>query len=418
MENSALWAFVAGVLVLLMPAGLGLVSSGLCRAKNAGQVVTMILMILPMTVLGFWLCGFPLLFGARPIGLTGLTGFLYFVAAVTVGAAIPAGIMAERWKFSNFMLPFAWFGRWVWGGGWLAQVGHSMDLGHGYIDFAGSSVIHMVGGIIGLVGAVLLGPRLGKYARDGRPRPMPGHNLVYVTIGTLLLTVGWFGLNAGPSFLNSPDRLGAIVSNTLLSLSAGAAGACIVVIIKFRKPDPSMLCNGLLAGLVAISGPCAFVNATAALIIGAVAGVLVVYSVLFFERRKVDDPVGGISVHGVSGLWGVLSVGLFANGSYGLGWNGVHTIAKNGGEAGICGAFGILFGGPLNDWSQLGAQVLGALTCALFIGVFAFVWFKIYSLGVPLRSKRDEEMAGLDLPEMGAEAYPDFHLNDTGSRND
>jgi Amt family ammonium transporter len=419
--------FIAGVLVLLMTAGLGLVSSGLCRAKNAGQVVTMSFMIFPMTVLGFWICGFPLLFGTRPTTLPAQTAFLYDAAAVTVGAAIPAGIMAERWRFSNFMLyacwagalPFAWFGRWVWGGGWLAQSGQSLDMGHGFVDFAGSSVIHMTGGVIGLVGAVLLGPRLGKYARDGRPRPMPGHNLVYVTVGTLLLALGWFGFNAGPALLNSPDRLGAVVVNTILALAAGAAAAYAIVMVKFRKPDPSMLCNGMLAGLVAISGACAFVNSTAAIIIGAVAGILVIYSVLFFERRKVDDPVGGISVHGVSGAWGVLSLGLFANGSYGLGWNGVHTLTKAGVEVGVCGAFGTLFGGQRNDWSQLGAQIVGALTCVLFIGVLAFVWFKISAFSAPLRSKREEELAGLDLPEMGAECYPDFHLNDTGtSRND
>jgi len=417
---------------MLMQGGFALVTTGLCRAKNAGQIVAMNFMIYPLTVLGFWVCGFALMFGGHHTFLFGSSIsdqtvfrlFFFQAAVVAVAAAIPAGVMAERWRFKNFILygcwagalPIALFGNWVWGGGWLSQLGQSLGLGHGFVDFAGSSVVHMAGGVIGMVGAAILGPRLGKYARDGRPRPMPGHNLVYVALGTLILTFGWFGFNLGPALANAHERVAIILVNTLLASATGAVAAYFVVITKFGKPDPSMLCNGMLAGLVAISGPCAFVSPAGAVIVGVVAGILVVYSVLFFEGTiKIDDPVGAISVHGVCGAWGVLSIGLLANGITGAGLNGIHTMGKDGSEIGVAGAFGRLFGSPVNDWSQLGAQAVGALTCLIFMGLFAFLWFKISNFIVPMRSKREDEIAGLDLPEMGAESYPDFHLTDKGS---
>jgi ammonium transporter, Amt family len=426
------WVVLAGMLVLLMQGGFALVTSGLCRAKNTGQIVSMNFMIYPLSVIGFWVCGFAIMSGGHRAFLFGSTGsdpeilrlFFYQAAVVAVAAAIPAGAMAERWKFPNFILygfwaaalPIAIFAKWVWGGGWLSQLGQEFGLGHGFVDFAGSSVIHMAGGVIGLVGAALLGPRLGKYARDGRPRPMPGHNLAFVALGTLILAFGWFGFTLGPALISGHERVEVIAVNTLLASATATVGAYAMVIMKFRKPDPSMLCNGMLAGLVAISGPCAFVSPVGAAIVGGVAGVLVVYSVLFFEgKMKVDDPVGAISVHGISGAWGILSLGLLANGSYGIGWNGIHKQAKDGTEMGVAGAFGTIFGSPANDWSQLGAQAVGALICLVFIGLFAFVWFKISSFIVPMRSKREDEIAGLDLPEMGAECYPDFHLTDKGS---
>jgi Amt family ammonium transporter len=450
MSEITTWLLLAGVLVVLMQGGFALVTSGLCRAKNAGQVVTMNFMVYPLSVLGFCVCGFHLMFGgalhnpalllvppwasvpAKPVPFAfdaeALRLFFFQAAVVAVAAAIPAGVMAERWRFPNFILycfwagalPIALFGRWVWGGGWLAALGKEFGLGHGFVDFAGSSVVHMAGGVMGLAGAVLLGPRLGKYAPDKRPRPMPGHNLVSVALGTLILAFGWFGFNLGPALAGSHERVALIVVNTMLASAASTVAAYAVVIAKFRKPDPSMLCNGMLAGLVASSGPCAFVSPAGAVIIGAVAGILVVYAVLFFEgKMKVDDPVGAISVHGVNGAWGVLSLGLLANGSYGAGWNGIHIMAKDGSEMGVAGAFGTLFGSPANDWSQLGAQAVGALTCLVFIGLFALLWFKLSSFIVPLRSRREDEIAGLDLPEMGADCYPDFHLTDKGAtRND
>jgi len=434
-----------------MQAGFALVATGLCRAKNAAQVISTNLLIFVLSVLGFWVCGFAILSGGwsgtlglplsqwavplfgHPFGMIGTHGFflssagadpggyaLFFLQAVVISlaAVIPAGVMAERWKMANLVLyamlaaalPLAVFGHWVWGGGWLAQLGPNLGLGHGFVDFAGSSVVHAAGGMIGLMGATALGPRLGKYARDGRPRPIAGHNLLYVVVGSLLLAVGWFGFNIGPSLFAAESRAQLIAVNTMLAAAAGAAAAGACVTVKFRKPDPSMVCNGLLAGLVAISGSCAFVNSVGAVITGAVAGLLVVYAVLFFEgTMKVDDPMGALSVHGVGGVWGVLSLGLLADGSFGADWNGVQD------KAGVSGAFAKVFGGPANDWGQLLAQIIGALSCLVFFGLTAWLWFKISNRIVPLRTRREDELGGLDLPEVGAECYPDFHLTEKGS---
>ena len=439
----------AGVLVTLMQAGFALVATGLCRAKNSAQVISTSLLIYLLSVLGFWICGFALLAGGwsgkagTPIsqvsihlfghsfGLWGTSGFFlaspgvdpavygwfFFLATViSLAAVIPAGVMAERWKMANVALyglvvalPLAIFGHWVWGDGWLAQLGQNLGLGHGFVDFAGSSVVHAAGGMIGLMGAAAIGPRLGKYARDGRPRPIAGHNLVYVVVGSLLLAVGWFGFNIGPSLLTDAARVPIIAVNTLLAAVAGAAAAGALVTTKFRKPDPSMVCNGLLAGLVAISASCAFVNPAGAILTGAVAGLLVVYAVLFFEGKvKLDDPMGALSVHGVGGVWGALSLGLMADGSFGMGWNGASE------KTGVAGAFATIFGGLANDWGQLAAQIIGAASCLIFMGLASWLWFKTSSRFVPLRTRREEELGGLDLPQVGAECYPDFRLNDTG----
>jgi Amt family ammonium transporter len=442
---------LAGVLVILMQAGFALVVAGLCRAKNAAQVISINLLLFALSVLGFWVCGFALLSGGatgwpatpvsqwsislfgHPFGLAGARGFflassgsdpracaLFFwlAAAISFAAVIPAGVMAERWRFGSVVLyglfaaalPLGVFGHWVWGGGWLAQLGQNLGLGHGYVDFAGSTVLHAAGAMLGLMGATALGPRLGKYARDGRPRPIAGHNLAYVVAGTLMLAAGWSGLNAGPSLLTDGARAPIIAVNTLLASAAGAAAACALVTVKFRKPDPSLVGNGLLAGCVAISASCAFVNPAGAVITGAVAGLLVVYAILFFEgTMKVDDPMGALAVHGVGGVWGALSLGLLADGSFGAGWNGVQE------KAGVAGALARLFGGPSNDWGQLLAQIIGALSCLIFLGLTGWIWFKASNYIAPLRTRREDELSGLDLPEVGAECYPDFHLTDKGT---
>jgi Amt family ammonium transporter len=415
-----------------MQAGFALVVTGLCRAKNAVQVISTNLAVFAFSALGFWVCGFALMsviwqgVPAAP-GLTAqhwfflhgtgsessvLARFFFQAALIAVAAVIPVGAMAERWKFSTVIpygffvsaVPLPIFGNWVWGGGWLSRLGSSLKLGQGFVDFAGASVIHMAGGVIGLVGAMMLGPRIGKYARDGRPRPMPGHNLVYVTVGTVILAVGWFGFNLGPAVFTGGQGAPLIAVNTLLASAAGAASAYAVVTMKFHKPDPSMVCNGLLAGLVAISASCAFVNPAGAVITGAVAGLLVVYAVLFFEgTMKVDDPAGAVSIHGVGGAWGVVSLGLMADGR------------SDGQGKVVTGAFATLFGGPNNDWSQLGAQLIGAAACLVFLGLTSWAWFKICGLVSPIRSRHEDELAGLDLQEMGSECYPDFHLTDKGS---
>jgi Amt family ammonium transporter len=423
MSSHPSWLLFAA-LIMLMQAGFGLLTTGLCRAKNAGQIISSNLMILAGSLLAFWICGFAFLFTGHgffftpsEIGAASVPSFIIAALLVSIAAVIPAGAMAERWSFKSIVLygfwvgalPISIFGHWIWGGGWLARLGQTCALGHGVVDFAGSSVIHLAAGVIALAGSSILGPRAGKYARDGRPKPMPGHNLVFVAIGTLILFAGWFGFNSASPAMDAGDQLGVLALNTLLAGAAGGFAACVTTVRKFGKPDPSMLSNGILAGLVAISASCPFVNSTAAALTGALAGFLVVHSVLLFEGRlKVDDPVGAISVHGVGGAWGMISLGLFANGSFGSGWNGVLT------ETGVTGAFGMLFGAPSNDWSQLAAQCSGVLVCLPFIGAMAVVWFKISNLITPLRVRRDVELAGLDLPETGAECYPDFHLTDQG----
>lgn len=494
---NVIWTLITAFLVMFMQAGFALVETGLSRAKNAAHVMSMNMMIYVICVLGFWACGFAIMFGGyaqgpfpigwqpalgqglmllnkewspmifgHAMGLMGHAGFflnlnffdtavfclfLFQVMLMATAATIATGTMAERWNFSNFMiyglwvaaLPYAFFGNWVWGGGWLAQLGQNFGLGHGHVDFAGSSVVHMCGGMIALAGAAVLGPRLGKYSRDGRPRPMPGHNLVYVVLGTLILAFGWFAFNSGSSVAGANNHIAIIAVNTMLASAAGGLAAYLTMMFKFGKPDPSILCNGVLGGLVAITAPCAFVSSLGAFIIGAVAGVIVVFSVLFVEAKlRLDDPVGAISVHGLNGAWGALSVGLLANGTYGAGWGGVHHLVKDGvvkvifnngaqsvadynmltsagwSDMGVTGAFGKLFSNDpnvINDWRQFGAQCIGTLTCFVFVGAFAYTWFKVSNLIIPLRSRREHEIAGLDLPEMGAECYPDYQLNDKSS---
>jgi Amt family ammonium transporter len=435
---------------MLMQAGFALVTTGLCRAKNAGQIISANLMILVASLLAFWICGFAFMFGGRgfffsplEMGAGSVRSFVIAALLVSIAAVIPAGAMAERWSFKSIVLygfwagalPMAIFGHWIWGGGWLARLGQTCGLGHGVVDLAGSSVIHLAAGVIALAGSSILGARAGKYARDGRPKPMPGHNLVFVAIGTLILFGGWFGFNSASPLLDAGDQLAVLALNTLLAGAAGGLAAYVTTVRKFGKPDPSMLSNGILAGLVAISASCVFVNSTAAVLTGAAAGFLAVCSVLLFEGRlKVDDPVGAISVHGVSGAWGLISLGLFANGAFGAGWNGVHVMVKAGvaqtvsdasscaklladgwTDTGVTGAFGKVFGAPAGDWAQLLAQCAGVVVCLLFIGAMAVVWFKISNLITPLRVRREVELGGLDLPETGAECYPDFHLTDKGN---
>jgi len=329
-------------------------------------------------------------------------------------ATIPTGCMCERWAWKNFCLyglwvalPYCLYANWVWGGGWLANLGTTMGFGHGVVDFAGSAVVHSMGGAIGLAGAIVIGPRIGKFV-EGKPVAMPGHHIPMVIIGTFILAFGWFGFNPGSTLSGTDLRISAVVVNTMLAGVAGALATMCWMMAKGLKPDPSMLCNGMLAGLVAITSPCAFVDSWASVVIGAVAGVLVVESVFFWERRGIDDPVGAISVHGVNGTWGVIALGLFANGKYGNGWNGVVRTAydANGAEDGVLtdGVRGLFFG----DASQLWAQLIGVGVVWVFGFVMAYVWFKISDKITPLRVSREDELQGLDVPEMGAHAYPDF----------
>jgi Amt family ammonium transporter len=347
------------------------------------------------------------LFGAARFGLVSIAAdpaalamFLFATVFMDTAATIPTGAMAERWKFSAFMLYgvfmstllYPLYGNWVWGGGWLSSLGVSSGLGHGVVDFAGSSVVHMTGGVTALAGALVLGPRLGRYRPDGTLGAMLGHNLPMAVLGTFILAFGWFGFNAGSTLSASDPRIALIAVNTMLSSSAGLLSALLYVRFVHRKPDVAMACNGLLGGLVAITAGCAFVSPAAAVLVGLVAGVLVVWVVALLERRlRIDDPVGAIAVHGACGAWGMLAVGLLADGSYGVGWNGVAGPVR-----------GLLFG----DGRQLAAQIAGVAVNAAFVFAGSYGFFALVERLMGNRVPAEVEQAGLDALEMGTDAYP------------
>jgi Amt family ammonium transporter len=346
------------------------------------------------------------LMGVNDVGVMAL--FFFMMVFMDTTATIPTGTMAERWSWGNFCLfglvvalPYCIFGGWVWGGGWLSQLGVNLGLGNGACDYAGSGVVHMMGGIIALVGGIVIGPRIGKYI-NGQPQAIPGHDLPMVMGGTFVLAFGWFGFNPGSSLAGTDLRISFTVVNTMLAGIVGALASMVVMQLKFGKPDPSMMCNGMLAGLVAITAPSAFVNPIGAVAIGAVAGVLVVYSVFFWDKMGIDDCVGAISVHGVNGIWGVLAVGLFATGDYGVGYNGITAH----------GVRGLFYG---DNGAQLLCQFIEVIA-GLTVGAgIMYPFFKLSDKIVPMRVKPEVELQGLDLPEMGAMGYPDFELKTTPS---
>jgi Amt family ammonium transporter len=335
---------------------------------------------------------------------------LFEVVFMETAGYIIVGAICERITFWGFVLCelfvggilYPMSGCWVWGGGWLSQLGTSMNMGHGYVDFAGSTVVHAVGGFCAMALAVILGPRLGKYGPDGKPRPFPAHNIVFVVTGTFILLFGWMGFNPGSTLGASDLRISIVAVNTNLAAVAGAATALIFWYFKFGKPDITMACNGMLAGLVAITAPCAFVSPNASVIIGILAGLLVCVGVLFNERvLKVDDPCGAISVHGYCGWLGAVCVGIFADGTYGSGWNGVGATSYLG-KAGQ-GVTGLLHG----DVSQCLTQLGGATLISVYAFAFTFVVFKIVNAIKPMRVSAEVEREGLDVPEFGLPAYPD-----------
>jgi len=444
-STNILWIVIGAVLVVFMQAGFALVETGFCRAKHAAHVVSTNFAIFGLGFVGFFFVGFPLAFGGysfsafgldNPIGgaLLGtnnwvflwkggwaLSGggitpslvafFLYMVAFMDTVATIPTGAMAERWKWNSFVgwglfcgaIYYPLFAAWTWGGGWLAKTWDTMHMGAGYVDFAGSGVVHMVGGVAAIAGAMVLGPRIGKYDKDGTPRALPGHHIPMAMLGTFILLFGWFGFNAASTLASTDIQFAVVATNTAIAGAFGATIAMFWIMFRTGKPDPGMMANGMLAGLVAITAPCAFVAPWAAAVIGSIAGVIVIESVFVVERRfKLDDPVGAISVHAVNGCFGVLCVGIFANGSYGAGWNGSSTE----------GVEGLIKG----DVGQLGAQALGALVIATVIFGIAFGFFKVQNALMKggIRPTADDELAGLDLPEMGVLAYPEFNGSFSG----
>jgi Amt family ammonium transporter len=434
-----MWTLITGFLVMFMQAGFALVETGLCRAKNAGHTMAMNFMIYPMGMLGFYVCGFAFMFGGlggigtmggyaglnheitwnifgHPFGILGWKGFMlqgagYDTAAFALflfqmvfmdtTATIPTGAAAERWKFSAFMIygccigtiMYPLFGNWVWGGGWLSQLGTNFGLGHGHVDFAGSSVVHMQGGVIGFIFAWLIKPRYGKYDKTGKlVHPIMPHNIPFVMLGTFILAFGWFGFNPGSTLAGTDLRIAVVAVNTMLASATGALAATLWMWwFKTKKPDPSMMCNGMLAGLVAITAPCAFVSAGGAALIGLISGILVVEAVFFFDRIGIDDCVGALSVHGVNGAWGCLSIGLFADGTYGDGWNGVAGTVR-----------GLFYGGGL---SQFWAELIGVATCFITLSILALIVYYIAELLVGNRVSKEVEIEGLDVAEMGVQGY-------------
>ena len=342
--------------------------------------------------------------------------FLYMVAFMDTVATIPTGSMAERWKWKSFVIwglfcgafYYPLFAAWTWGGGWLAKSWETMNLGAGYVDFAGSGVVHAVGGVAALAGAIVLGPRYGKFGPDGKARAIPGHSIPMAMLGCFILLFGWFGFNAASTFGSSDIQFATVAANTAIAAALGATVGMYWITFRTGKPDPGMMVNGMLAGLVAITAPCAFVSPWAAALIGTLAAILAIEAVFFIEKRGIDDPVGAIAVHGVCGTFGVLTVGLFANGIYGAGWNLSTTdgAALAADYSNAQPVKGLLYGG---GFGQLGAQALGVLVIWTVIFGLAFAFFKLQDKFTKggIRSSEEDEISGLDLPEMGVMAYND-----------
>ena len=405
-ELDMVWTMLAAMMVFWMQAGFAMVETGFTRAKNAGNIIMKNLMDFAIGSIVFFLVGFGLMFGDSIGGLFGSSGFidptklnlpqfealtpgvfLFFQTVFCATAAtIVSGAMAERTKFSAYLIYSAVIslfiypvvGHWIWGGGWLSKLG--------FVDFAGSTVVHSIGGWAALVGASILGPRIGKFNKDGSVNAIPGHNIPLGALGVFILWLGWFGFNPG-STVSANDEIGYIAMTTNLA----AASATIVVLFltwfRYGKPDVSMTLNGTLAGLVAITAGCQVVTMFGSIIIGIIAGFVVVFGVEFFDKvLKIDDPVGATSVHLLNGITGTLMVGLFANYEPG-------------------GVYGLFYGG---GFKLLGVQILGIVVVAAWVIATTFVLFKVIKATIGLRVSEEEELMGLDKSEHGSEAYSGF----------
>ena len=391
-----LWVLIAAALVFFMNAGFAFLEAGFCRAKNTVNILGKNIMVFCLALLAFWAVGYALMFGGldaifldgsepSPVGVPTLVFFLFQACFAATAASIVSGVLAERIQYRAYLVVafllcatvYPLVGRWVWGGGFLGS--------WGFHDFAGSTVVHSFGGWAALAGVLLLGPRLGKY-KDGKPRAMPGHSMPLATLGTFILWLGWFGFNAG-SALGIDASVPRIAVTTVLAASAGGVAATIFAAWKLGKPDLSMSLNGILAGLVAITASCAVVRLSAAVPIGLIAGTMVVIAVPLFDRFKIDDPVGALSVHLVAGVFGTLAVGVFAAPEF-------RAPTE---------AFGLLYGG---GFALLGVQLAGVVV----VGAFTFssslgIWWCVRRF-LGLRVSLEDEAIGLDVAEMGMEAYP------------
>jgi Amt family ammonium transporter len=407
---NTVWVLVTAFLVFFMQAGFAFVEAGLTRSKNTVNILFKNVIDFVFATLAFWAIGYAFMFGADAGGFIGTSGFildpagqsdvaglpvmafwLFQLVFAGTAATIVSGAMAERTQFVSYLtysfvisaLIYPIAGHWIWGGGWLSTLGNlGFTGGANFRDFAGSTVVHSIGGWIALVGALFLGPRLGRFGKDGAPKAIPGHSISLATLGVFILWLGWFGFNPGSQLAAAgpnADAIALVAANTNIAAAAGALGAMIAAWFIIKKPDLGQTLNGALAGLVAITAPCAWVTPAASIVIGAVGGVLVVYGALLLEKFKVDDPVSAVPVHLINGAWGTLAVGLFAVD------NGLFTT----GQAG-----------------QLLAQVVGIVAVAAWCLVTGAVMFAVIKAVTGLRVSREEELKGLDYHEHGAEAYP------------
>lgn len=397
---NTIWTLLAAFLVFFMQAGFAMVEAGFTRAKNAGNIVLKNLMDFCVASIAFWAVGFAIMFGVDQLGVLGSTGFalndtfehlglsiplLAFFLWQTVfagtAATIVSGAMAERTKFGSYLVFSALItlviypvvGHWIWGGGWLAQLG--------FLDFAGSTVVHSVGAWAALAGLLVLGPRVGRFSREGKPRAVRGHSITLAALGVFILWFGWFGFNPGSTLAGTDVNIARIAVTTNLAAAAGALAALFLTYAQTGKFSVEMAMNGTLVGLVAITAPCAYVSPAAAIVIGAVGGLLVVPGTALLERLKIDDAVGAIPVHGIGGVWGTLAVGLF------------HE------ELGLFAGSGT---------HLLGVQALGAAAVLVYAVVGSYIIFRVIKAVMGLRVSRDEEVRGLDHGEHGVAAYPDF----------
>lgn len=410
-----LWVMITAFLVFWMNAGFALVESGFCRKKNTVNILAKNFIVFALSALSYWALGFALMFGDGNalIGLKGffLTGadnspamadayqgvysalnwtgvpleakFFFQLVFAGTAATIVSGAVAERIKFQAYILfsvllvalcyPVA--GHWIWGGGWLSA--------KGFHDFAGSTQVHSIGGWAALIGILFLGPRVGKYRKDGTTHPIPGHNMTSAALGGLILWLGWFGFNPGSTMAADPTAIAHVAITTAMAAAAGTVISCLYAWIRIGKPDLSMMINGCLAGLVAITAPCDGVSVTGSIVIGLISGVLVVEAVMAFDKLRIDDPVGALSVHLVNGVWGTLSYGLFATDG------------------------GLLYGGGAG---QLITQVIGVVAVAVFTCVLSVILWAGVKATLGMRVSAQEEYEGLDTTEMGMEAYPEDAL--------
>lgn len=401
-----MWVLIAAFLVFFMQAGFGMVEAGFIRSKNTCNILTKNFLDFCMASLGFFIFGYAIMFGPGN-GFMGFKG--WFLSGAESGADVPlfafwlfqaafcgaaativAGGMAERMKFKAYLLYsfiisafiYPIVGHWIWGGGWLASLN--------FADFAGSTVVHAVGGFAALVGTIMLRPRIGKYNPDGSANAIAGHSIPLASLGVFILWFGWFGFNPGSTLgVGDGSLIARVAINTNLAAAMGGIVAMATVWKMFGKPDLSMAMNGALAGLVAITAPCAFVEPWAALVIGGVGGLLVILGVVLLDKLRIDDPVGAFPVHGINGVWGTLAIGIFGQKALGLASNG------------------LVYGGGLK---LLGIQALGISSVVLFVVITMSLVFKIIDKIIGLRVSREEELKGLDIGEHGMESYAGFQI--------